>query len=226
MKHNTSDNLFLLGDVLDCWRMARSFYWQQSHTNVIRRILTASKRGTNVVYVVGNHDEALRELLPHVENFGNFVLTNVYKYDAVNGKTYIVMHGDAFDTIIRTKLKFLYNVGDFLYNILLDVNHWLHKIRTLFGMKEWSLSAYLKYKTKQALAYLDDFEGLIVDYCRNKNAAGIICGHVHHADIKLIDGIEYMNDGDWVESCTALVEHHDGRWEIIEWLKERKLLSL
>jgi UDP-2,3-diacylglucosamine pyrophosphatase LpxH len=149
----------------------------------------------------------------------------VYKYEAVNGKTYIVMHGDAFDTITRTKLKFLYNVGDFLYNILLDVNHWLHKIRTFFGMQEWSLSAYLKYKTKQALAYLDDFEGLIVDYCRNKEAHGIICGHVHHADMKVIDDIEYMNDGDWVESCTALVEHHDGRWEIIEWMKERKLLS-
>ena len=226
LKHNTCENLFLVGDILDGWRMTRSFYWQQSHTNVIRRILTAAKRDSKVVYIVGNHDEFLREALPHVENFGNIELTNVYRYSAVNGKTYIVMHGDAFDTLIRTKLKFLYNVGDYLYNVLLEVNHYLHLVRRFFGMSDWSLSAYLKYKTKQALSYLDDFEGLLVDYCEKKDADGIICGHVHHAAIKTIGGIEYMNDGDWVESCTALVEHHDGKWEIIEWLQERKRLSL
>lgn len=218
LKENDSDNLFLVGDIIDGWRLRRKFYWQQSHTNVIRRILTASKRDTNVVYVVGNHDEVLRGLIPYGMHFGNIELTNVYHYNAVNGKKYIVMHGDAFDSVLRTKLKFLYHVGDFLYNLLLDINHWVQKFRNFFRMKHWSLSAYLKYKTKEALSYLTDFEDIITDYVRKKNADGIICGHVHQAAIKKINDIEYMNDGDWVESCTALVEHHDGRWEIIEWL--------
>lgn len=218
LKANTSENLFLVGDIIDGWRLSRKFYWPQSHTNVIRRLLTASKRDTNVYYIVGNHDEVLRGVIPYNINFGNIEIHNVYRYQAVNGKTYVVMHGDAFDSVLRTKLKFLYHVGDFLYNVLLDVNHWVQKFRNFFGMRHWSLSAYLKYKTKEALSYLTDFENIIVEYCQKKKADGIICGHVHQAAIKTINGIEYMNDGDWVESCTALVEHHDGRWEIVECL--------
>jgi UDP-2,3-diacylglucosamine pyrophosphatase LpxH len=210
-----------VGDIIDGWRLRKKFYWPQSHTNVVRRILTAAKRGTRVIYIAGNHDEALRGLMPFGVNFGNIELLNSYKYTAVNGKTYMVMHGDAFDTLIRVKLKFLYHVGDVLYNWLLEVNHWLQKLRNFFGMNYWSLSAYLKYKTKQALSYLSDYELLLVDYCKRKQVDGVICGHVHHADIKIIDGIEYMNDGDWVESMSALVEHHDGTWEIIYWSQER-----
>jgi UDP-2,3-diacylglucosamine pyrophosphatase LpxH len=221
LKHNTSENLFLVGDIIDGWRLRRKFYWPQSHTNVIRRILTAAKRGTRVVYIAGNHDEALRGLIPFGVHFGNIELCNTYRYTALDGKTYMIMHGDAFDTVIRVKLKFLYHVGDVLYNWLLEVNHWLQKLRNLFSMQYWSLSAYLKYKTKQALSYLNNYELLLVDYCKRKRVDGVICGHVHHADIKTIDGIVYMNDGDWVESCTALVEHWDGRWEIITWLKQK-----
>jgi UDP-2,3-diacylglucosamine pyrophosphatase LpxH len=220
MKENTSENLFLVGDIIDGWRLQRRFYWPQSHTNVIRRILTAAKRDTNVRYIVGNHDEILRGLLPYAINFGNIELSNVYRYNAVNGKTYIIMHGDAFDSVLRTKLKFLYHLGDFLYNVLIDINHILQKIRNFFGMKHWSLSAYLKGKTKEAMSYLTDFEDMVTDYCKKKNADGIICGHVHQAAIKNIGDIEYMNDGDWVESCTALVEHYDGQWEIIDWLNK------
>lgn len=218
MKANTSENLFLVGDIIDGWRLQRKFYWPQSHTNVIRRILTAAKRDTNVVYVAGNHDELLRSLIPFGVHFGNIELTNLYRYQAVNGKTYIIMHGDAFDNVLRTKLKFLYHLGDMAYNILLDINSALQKIRNFFGMRYWSLSAYLKSKTKEAVSYLGDFENIVTEYVHKKKADGIICGHVHQAAIKNINGVEYMNDGDWVESCTALVEHYDGRWEIIEWL--------
>jgi UDP-2,3-diacylglucosamine pyrophosphatase LpxH len=216
LKNNTCENLFLVGDIIDGWRLERKFFWPQSHSNVIRRILTAAKRGTNVVYIVGNHDEVLRKLLPFNISLGEIELKNHYRYEAVNGKTYLVLHGDLFDTAIKNKLKFLYHLGDFIYDLLLDLNRVVHWFRKLFGLRYWSLSAYLKGKTKEAVAYMSDFEELLVDYCRKKKADGIICGHIHQAAIKDINGITYMNDGDWVESCTALVEHHDGTWEILK----------
>lgn len=217
LKHNVAENLYLVGDIIDGWRLKRKFYWLQSHTNVVRRILTASKRGTKVVYVIGNHDDVFRGLLPFDMWFGNIELVNQCRHEAINGKTYMVIHGDIFDGVLRTKLQWLYHLGDFLYNILLDVNILVSKIRNWFGLPHWSLSAYLKHKTKEAVSYLANFEELITEYCAKQKADGVICGHIHHADIKTVNGIEYMNDGDWVESCTALVEHYDGKWEIIQW---------
>ena len=217
LKHNVAENLYLVGDVIDGWRLKRKFYWLQSHTNVVRRILTASKRETKVIYVIGNHDDVFRGLLPFDMWFGNIELVNQCRHLGINGKTYMVIHGDIFDGVLRNKLQWLYHLGDFLYNILLDVNILVSKIRNLFGLPHWSLSAYLKHKTKEAVSYLANFEELITEYCAKQKADGVICGHIHHADIKIINGIEYMNDGDWVESCTALVEHYDGKWEIIQW---------
>jgi UDP-2,3-diacylglucosamine pyrophosphatase LpxH len=212
-----AENLYLVGDIIDGWRLKRKFYWMQSHTNVIRRILTASKRSTKVIYVIGNHDDVFRGLLPFDMWFGNIELVNQCRHQGINGKTYMVIHGDIFDGVLRNKLQWLYHLGDFLYNILLDVNILVSKIRNLFGLPHWSLSAYLKHKTKEAVSYLANFEELITEYCAKQKADGVICGHIHHADIKTVNGIEYMNDGDWVESCTALVEHYDGKWEIIQW---------
>jgi UDP-2,3-diacylglucosamine pyrophosphatase LpxH len=220
LKHNTSENLFLVGDIIDGWRLQRKFYWPQSHTNVIRRILTAAKRDTKVTYVVGNHDEMLRGLLPYDIHFGNIDLVNHCRYDALNGKIYMIIHGDMFDTALRNKLTWLYHFGDTLYTFLLGVNIVVAKVRKLFGMPYWSLSAYLKNKTKEAVAFMSDFEVLITDYCDKQKTDGVICGHVHKADIKKIGNVEYMNDGDWVESCTALVEKFDGQWEIVTWIKE------
>lgn len=217
LKHNTSENLFLVGDIIDGWRLSRKYYWPQSHTNVIRRILTAAKRDTKVTYVVGNHDESLRNLLPYDVHFGNIDLVNQTRYQALNGKTYMLIHGDMFDTALRNKLAWLYHFGDMLYNLLLSINIVVSKVRTFFGLPYWSLSAYLKNKTKEAVAYMSDFETLITDYCNKQKADGVICGHVHKAEIKIINNIEYMNDGDWVESCTALVEKYDGVWELVVW---------
>lgn len=217
LKHNVAENLYLVGDIIDGWRLKRKFYWLQSHTNVVRRILTASKRDTKVIYVIGNHDDVFRGLLPFDMWFGNIELVNQCRHEAINGKTYMVIHGDIFDGVLRTKLQWLYHLGDFLYNILLDVNILVSKIRNWFRLPHWSLSAYLKHKTKEAVSYLANFEELITEYCAKQKADGVICGHIHHADIKIVNGVEYMNDGDWVESCTALVEHYDGKWEIIQW---------
>ena len=219
LKQNSSEYLYLVGDIIDGWRLQRKYYWPQSHTNVIRRILTAAKRDTKVTYVVGNHDDILRGLLPFDVHFGNIDLVNQCRYQAINGKTYMVIHGDMFDTALRNKLAWLYHFGDMLYNVLLSINAVVSKVRSQFGMPYWSLSAYLKNKTKEAVAYMSDFETLITDYCHKQRSDGVICGHVHRADIKTINGVEYMNDGDWVESCTALVENFDGSWQIIDYIK-------
>ena len=221
LKHNTSEHLYLVGDIVDGWRLRRKFYWPQSHTNVIRRILTAAKRDTKVTYVVGNHDEVLRGLLPYDIHFGNIDLVNQCRYKALNGKTYMVIHGDMFDGVLRTKLQWLYHLGDILYNILLSVNVVVAKIRSYFDLPHWSLSQYLKNKTKEAVSYVNNFEELITNYCSKQKADGVICGHVHRAEIKTINNIDYMNDGDWVESCTALVENYDGSWEIVTWLEQK-----
>ena len=160
--------------------------------------------------------------MPYNVNFGNIQLVNHCCHIGVNGKTYIVIHGDLFDGLLRTNFQWLYHFGDVLYDLLLKVNHFVSKVRNWLGLPHWSLSKYLKDKTKEAVSYVNNFEDLIADYCRKQKADGIICGHIHKAEIKMINGIEYMNDGDWVESMSALVEHHDGTWEIIYWLQERE----
>ena len=216
LKNNTCENLFLVGDIIDGWRLERSYYWPQSHSNVIRRILTAAKRGTNITYVIGNHDEVLRKILPFIKSFGDIELTNSVMYNGIDGKQYLVVHGDMFDTAIANKLKFLYHLGDWIYDKLLTLNHIVNYFRKLFGYNYWSLSKYLKSKTKEAVSFMSDFENLITEYCVKRKADGIICGHIHHAEIKMIDDIWYSNTGDWVESCTALCETHDGDWIIIQ----------
>jgi len=222
LKKNTSDNLFLVGDIIDGWRLQRKFYWPQSHSDVIRKILKIAKKGTTVVYIAGNHDESLRKLLPFDVSLGNIKLENVVRYQAIDGKTYLVLHGDLFDTAIKNKLKFLYHLGDIIYDLLLRLNVAINWIRRKLKRPYWSLSAYLKNKTKEAVAFMSDFQELIVEYCAKKKADGVICGHIHHAAIREYNGIIYMNDGDWVESCTALVEHLDGQWEIIKWRENER----
>ena len=170
---------------------------------------------------MGNHDEVLRGLLPYDIHFGNIDLVNQCRYKALNGKTYMVIHGDMFDGVLRTKLQWLYHLGDILYNILLSINVVVAKIRSYFDLPHWSLSQYLKNKTKEAVSYVNNFEELITNYCSKQKADGVICGHVHRAEIKTINNIDYMNDGDWVESCTALVENYDGSWEIVTWLEQK-----
>jgi UDP-2,3-diacylglucosamine pyrophosphatase LpxH len=213
LKDNTCENLYLVGDVIDGWRLRRKWYFPQSHANVIRRILTAAKRGTDVYYILGNHDEALRGFLRYDIEIGNIKIVNRCDYVAVDGKRYLVIHGDFFDVLMVDK-KWIMHIGDTLYDLLIWFNTHFNKIRMLFGMPYWSLSKWLKDNTKQAVNFINKYEEHVSNYCKTHGYDGIICGHIHHAEIKTINGVTYMNDGDWVESGTALLEHTDGTWEI------------
>lgn len=218
LKYNTADNLYLVGDIIDGWRLKKRWHWPQEHSNVIRKILTAAKRGTQVKYIIGNHDEVFRRWLHFIPSVGNLHILNRDDYTGVDGKRYLVIHGDMFDTLMHVSSgKLIMHIGDKLYDFIIQLNDIWAKIRYKLGLPYWSMSKWIKHHTKQAVSYVLSFEKLLADYCKNKGYDGIICGHIHTADIRDIDGIIYMNDGDWVESCTALVEHHDGRWEIIHW---------
>jgi UDP-2,3-diacylglucosamine pyrophosphatase LpxH len=221
LKNNSCETLLLVGDILDVWRIQQNKWrWQQSHTNVVRRILGHAKRGTKVVYIAGNHDEFLRPLISYQIGFDNIQITNQLEYFGLDGRKYLVIHGDLFDGITRLA-PWLAVLGDKAYDWVLwlntKFNWWRHK----FGFGYWSLSQFLKRRVKKAVDFVFQFEQNLVEYCRKRNFDGVICGHIHAAEIKTIDGILYMNDGDWVESCTALVENWDGQWEIVTWIKEQ-----
>lgn len=221
LKHNSCDTLYLIGDIIDAWKIQQNkLRWKQSHTNVIRRVLGHAKRGTKVIYVAGNHDEFLRPMIPYKVSFGLVEIYNQIEHVGADGRHYLVTHGDLFDGITRLApwLSFL---GDRAYDLILNLNNKFNWIRRKLGFGYWSLSKYLKYRVKKAVDFIFQFEQNLAAYCKKRGYDGVICGHIHHAEIKEINGVIYMNDGDWVESCTALVEHWDGRWEIITWIKEK-----
>jgi len=217
LKNNTATKLYLIGDIVDGWKIQQNKWaWHQAHSNVVRRILGHAKRGTEVVYIAGNHDEFLRPLIPYRVSFGRIKIANQDTHAGVDGLRYLVVHGDMFDGITRLApwVSFL---GDRAYDILISVNTQFNRIRKFFGCGYWSLSQFLKQRVKRAVDFIFHFEYNLADYGRKRGFDGVICGHIHKPEIKDINGIRYMNDGDWVESCTALVEHHDGHWEIVHW---------
>ncbi len=212
--------MYLVGDIIDAWKIQQNRWrWRQSHSNVIRRILGHAKRDTRIIYIAGNHDEFLRPLIPYGIGFGHIEITNQAEHTGIDKKRYLVTHGDLFDGITRLApwISFL---GDRSYDFVLTLNSKFNWLRHRMGFGYWSLSQYLKRRVKKAVDFIFQFEKNLATYCKKRGFDGVICGHIHHAEIKEIDGVTYMNDGDWVESCTALVEHHDGRWEIITWTQE------
>ena len=216
LKNNSCDTLYLVGDIIDGWKITQNKWkWKQSHTNVIRRILGHAKKGTRVVYVAGNHDEFLRPMIPYSVTFGLIEIHNQIEHVGANGKRYLVTHGDLFDGITRLApwINFL---GDKAYDFVLSLNNKFNWIRRRFGFGYWSLSRYLKGRIKTAVDFIFHFEKNLAGYCKKRGFDGVIAGHVHHAEIKIIDGVRYSNTGDWVESCTALCETHDGDWIIIQ----------
>ena len=220
LKHHTCETLYLVGDIIDAWKIQQNRWrWKQSHTNVIRRVMGHAKRGTRVIYVAGNHDEFLRPLIPLGIGFGLIEVVNQAEHIGVDGRHYLVTHGDLFDGITRLA-PWLAFLGDKLYDFVLNLNSQFNAVRRRLRLGYWSLSKYLKYKVKKASDFLFQFERNLAAYCKKRGFDGVICGHIHHAEIKEIDGVVYMNDGDWVESMTALVEHHSGQWEIVTWTKE------
>jgi UDP-2,3-diacylglucosamine pyrophosphatase LpxH len=221
LKHNSCDTLYLVGDIIDAWKIQQNKWrWKQSHTNVVRRVLGHAKRGTRVVFIAGNHDEFLRPMIPYGFSFGLIEIHNQIEHIGADGKHYLVTHGDMFDGITRLA-PWIAFLGDKAYDFVLSLNNKFNWIRRRMGFGYFSLSRYLKYKVKKAVDFVFKFEENLANYCKKRGFDGVICGHIHHAEIKEINGVMYMNDGDWVESCTALVEHWDGHWEIITWIKEK-----
>jgi UDP-2,3-diacylglucosamine pyrophosphatase LpxH len=221
LKHNSCDTLYLVGDIIDAWKIQQNKWrWKQSHTNVVRRVLGHAKRGTRVIFIAGNHDEFLRPMIPYGFNFGLIEIHNQIEHIGADGKHYLVTHGDLFDGITRLA-PWIAFLGDKAYDIILTLNNKFNWIRRRMGFGYFSLSQFLKHKVKKAVDFIFKFEENLANYCKKRGFDGVICGHIHHAEIKEINGVTYMNDGDWVESCTALVEHWDGKWEIITWTKEK-----
>ena len=216
LKHNECEHLFLVGDIIDGWAIKRKLIWPQEHSDVIQKILKKARKGTKVTFITGNHDEFLRPFVPLL--LGNTItITNELEYDALNNKKYYITHGDFFDSITMTK-KWLAILGDYGYDILLHLNAVLNFFRKNIGIeKYWSLSKYVKDNVKSSVSFINDFEKVLSNHARNKGYDGIICGHIHKAEIRVIDEIEYLNCGDWVESCSAIVETFDGKFEIINW---------
>lgn len=217
LKNNTADNLFLVGDIVDGWRLSKKWYWPQSHTNAIRRILTASKRNTEVFYILGNHDEALRKFLSFDIGFGKIKILNEYDYIAEDGKKYLIIHGDQFDKLMLPKRKWLMHIGDAVYNFLVWINIHFNSVRKIIGKEYWSLSHFLKSRTKSALNFIYSYEHHLANYCLDHGYDGVICGHIHTPVIKDIMQIKYMNDGDMCENCSAIVEHSNGEFELLFW---------
>jgi len=216
------EQLYLVGDIIDGWAMHKSFYWPQAHNDVIQKLMRLARKGTTVTYLPGNHDEFLRSFGDH--EFGNIILVDTCIHTGINGKQYMVMHGDQFDVVVKN-MKWLAHVGSWAYDALIAVNVVVSRIRKMLGMPLWSLSAWAKYKVKQAVNFIGDYEENLSAYAHSKGVDGIICGHIHHANIRQIGSTTYMNSGDWVESCTALVETMDGEWKIIKWADNENNLS-
>jgi len=218
-KNSRSENLYLVGDIIDVWAMQKTFYWPQEHNDVIQKILRKARHGTNVFYITGNHDEMLRKFIPM--HFGSIKMVNRVIHETVKGKKYLVVHGDAWDGVMKYA-KWLSKLGSIAYELLLKLNIVINFFRRLRGKEYWSLAKFLKYKVKNAVKYIGEYEKTVSDYAKRKKFDGIICGHIHHAEDRNFDGINYLNCGDWVESCTALCEKYDGSFEIIYWDKIRE----
>lgn len=220
LKHHTCDNLYLVGDIIDAWKIQQNKWrWKQSHSNVVRRILGHAKKGTKVIYITGNHDEFLRPMIPYGLNFDVIDIVNQHEHIGVDGKHYLVIHGDMFDGITRLA-PWICFLGDKAYDFVLDLNNKFNWFRHKLGFGYWSLSQFLKHKVKKSMDFMFHFEDNLAQYCKKRGFDGVICGHIHRPEIKKVGDMIYMNDGDWVESCSALVEHLDGKWEIVYWQKE------
>jgi UDP-2,3-diacylglucosamine pyrophosphatase LpxH len=214
LRHIDCETLFLVGDIIDGWQLRRNWYWPQAHNDVLQKLLRKARKGTRVIYVPGNHDEFARAYLGH--NFGGIDVAEEWIHITADGRRLWVTHGDYFDGVVQCA-RWLALVGDWAYTLTLRLNVQFNRMRARLGMPYWSLSNYLKQRVKRAVSYVSDFETALAREAHLRGLDGVVCGHIHHAEMREIDGVLYANDGDWVESLTALCEHPDGRLEIIDW---------
>ena len=214
LKYTDSHELYLVGDIIDGWALKRRWYWNQQHNDIVQKILRKARKGTSVTFIAGNHDEAARQFLGL--GFGGIKIADEAIHVTARGKKMLVIHGDQFDGVVQCA-KWLAYVGDYLYELTLKLNRGFNWGRRKVGLPYWSLSQYLKHKVKNAVSYISAFEEAVAREARTRGVDGVVCGHIHRPEIREIDGVLYCNDGDWVESLSALVETHDGELKIITW---------
>jgi UDP-2,3-diacylglucosamine pyrophosphatase LpxH len=214
LRHMTCDSLYLIGDIVDGWKMKRGWHWPQTHNDVVQKILRMARKGAVVTYIPGNHDDRVRDFCG--VHFGGVTVARDALHQTADGRRFLVVHGDEFDAVVR-HAAWLGFAGDIAYRGLLALNTLFNRLWRRCGFGYWSLSAYLKSKVKNALQFIDNFEVAVAEEAHRRHVDGVICGHIHKAEMRMIGGILYINDGDWVESCTAVVEHDDGRLEILRW---------
>jgi UDP-2,3-diacylglucosamine pyrophosphatase LpxH len=218
LRVNESDQLYLVGDIVDGWQLKRGWYWKQSHNDVVQKVLRKARKGTKVTYIVGNHDEVLREFLGL--RFGEILIENEAVHELRDGRRLWVTHGDLFDGVIQYA-KWLAYLGDTAYTMALKINDHFNYLRHKMGMSYWSLSQYLKHRVKNAVSFITAFEEALTTEARRRGYDGVVCGHIHRPEIREIDGTLYCNDGDWVESLSALVETHEGELKLVYWPHRR-----
>jgi UDP-2,3-diacylglucosamine pyrophosphatase LpxH len=214
LRHNESEYLYLVGDIIDGWRLKKGWYWPQAHNDVVQKILRKARKGTQVIYIPGNHDEGARQFCDLA--FGDIHVRGEAFHTTLSGARLWIVHGDLFDGVIQ-HAKWLAYLGDTAYTAILFLNGWFNRLRSRLGLHYWSLSQYLKHQVKNAVNFISSFEHAMVDEARRRGCDGVVCGHIHKAEIRNVDGLLYCNDGDWVESLSALVETLDGELKLVYW---------
>jgi UDP-2,3-diacylglucosamine pyrophosphatase LpxH len=214
LRYHDADAIYLVGDIVDGWQLRSNWYWPQTHNDVVQKLLRKGRKGARLIYVPGNHDEFLRGY--YGTHFGGIEVVESIIHVAPDGRRYLVIHGDLYDLVV-TQARWLALLGDKAYEFAIVVNRLFNGLRRRLGFPYWSLSQWAKLKVKNAVNYIGDFEKTLVAEAQRHGVDGVICGHIHKAAIHDDFGIRYINCGDWVESCTAIAEHADGRFEIITW---------
>ncbi len=214
LKHNDADTIYLVGDIIDGWRLRSGWYWPQAHNDVIQKLLRKVRRGSRMIFVPGNHDEFARQFIGLT--FGGIDIKRNAIHTTADGRRFLVMHGDEFDVVVRHS-KWLAFFGDWAYDTALFINTYFNVARRVFGFGYWSFSAWAKHKVKNAVNFIGSFERELAGEAKRRGADGVICGHIHHPVIRELDGVTYVNTGDFVESCSLVVEHQDGSLEVLFW---------
>lgn len=223
LRVHDADTIYLVGDIVDGWRLKSGWYWPQLHNDVVQKLLRKGRAGSKIVYIPGNHDEFLRDY--YGSHFGGIDVVEHAIHEGADGRKYLVIHGDLFDMVVR-HAKWLALLGDWAYVFALGVSTYINVIRRKLGLTYWSLSAWAKLKVKNAVNFISEFEETLSNEAARLGVQGVICGHIHHAAMRDMDsGVRYINTGDWVESCTAVAENYDGSFEIIRWTRSIRLLQ-
>ena len=216
LEHHDADRIYLIGDIVDGWRLQRGWHWPQSHNDVVQTLLARASAGSEIIYIPGNHDEVMRKYLG--THFGGIEVMDRAVAELADGRRFLVTHGDQFDSVV-VNAKWLAHIGDWAYVTTLWMNTWINKIRWLWGGQYWSLANWAKQQVKRAVNYISEYEKVLSEEAQRGGYDGVICGHIHNANITELGEITYVNTGDWVESCTAVTEGPDGALELIEWAK-------